>query len=171
MTSKLSSKQSQRLLYISVGCLTLSVVLLIASLAVQSAKPAVTANPKAPYTAGQLVSGGSASLKIENVEFKEGQPGFAATADKRYLVLDFSVSNHSQQPINVLAVNDTYVKDTAGNVVYLTPYALERPFHSGELPAGESVRGQLSFLVPHSGSLKFYVDAIWSGGVIPFTIQ
>jgi hypothetical protein len=65
-----------------------------------------------------------------------------------------------------LPAADTYLKDTSGNVVYLTPFELSQPFRSGELLPGEQIQGQLSYLVKKSKSYALYIDSTWSGRLI-----
>jgi hypothetical protein len=152
-----------------------SVILFAASLLTLAAALHVTrqpiASPARPFEAGQTITMGSATISISHISYSGGSPGFTAPAGKRYLTLDFTVHNNSAKSVNVLPATDTYVKDQAGNVVYLTPYALVRPFRAGELPPGEQVAGQLSYLVPKSTPVTFYVDAVWSGGVIPIRVN
>ncbi len=123
-----------------------------------------------PFQQGQTVRMGAASVTVADASFLPGSGHFAAPAGKQYLVATLIVKNFSDKPINVLPSTDTYVKDVSGHIVYLTPFGLDEPFHAGELLPGEQVRGQVSYLVSKAQQLTFYVDAIWSGGVLPITV-
>lgn len=128
------------------------------------------ANVLTPFKLGQTVRMGAASVSLTNPKYVSGSGSFTAPNGMKYLVVDLTVKNFSDSPIRVLPSTDTYVKDATGRVIYLTPYGLERPFHAGELLPGEQVSGQLSYLVPVSSRLKFYVDGVWSGGVLPIAL-
>lgn len=123
------------------------------------------------FAPGQTVRMGAASVSVSGPTYTSGTGHFVAPAGRQYLTLDFTVKNYSDKPIAILPSTDTYVKDGSGAVVYLTPYGLERPFRAGELLPGERVTGQLSYLVPAKTPLRFYVDSIWSGGVVPIGIR
>ena len=163
------------LFYMSVGFMLVSVVLLVFAL---QAEHRSTANlrhvavSQVPFEANQNINMGSATLRVSNVTYADGSAHFSAPAGMHYLILDLAVKNYSDKPINVLPASDTYVKASDGKAIYLTPYELASPFRSGELSPGEQITGQLSYLVPTAAkSLKFYVDAIWSGGVVPIAIK
>ncbi len=120
------------------------------------------------FEIGRTTSEGLASLVIDRLEYSESSKPFTAPTGKRYLTLYLNIKNTSDKPIQVLPSNDMYVKDDQGVVYYLTPYVLTDPFRAGELLPGDQIVGQLSFLVPVQGSASLYIDAAWSGKVLPF---
>lgn len=120
------------------------------------------------FEIGKTASEGLVSLVIDRLEYSESSKPFTAPTGKRYLTLYLNIKNTSDKPIQVLPSNDMYVKDDQGVVYYLTPYVLADPFRAGELLPGDQIAGQLSFLVPKQGSANLYVDAAWSGKVLPF---
>lgn len=171
-SKSVQTTEVKQLFYISIGLLALALVLLVIALAVATNRESkIVVSPNEGYKVGVVVSQGNTSMKVNGVTFGGSQPGFKAPAGKHYAVIDFSVTNNVDKPINVLPSNDTYVKDSAGVVTYLTPYAVASPFRAGTLLPGETVRGQLSYLIASTGSVKLYVDGIWSGGVVPFKVQ
>jgi hypothetical protein len=168
--ARFQGKSSEHwMFYVSLVFFALSIVTL--ALALNREKHIVVATPQKPFNANQNITLGSATVSVGHINYSAGSPGFSAPSDKHYLILDFTVRNNSDKPINVLPTTDTYVKDTAGRVVYVTPFALSKPFHAGELSPGEQVTGQLSYLVPKNAVETFYVDAIWSGGVLPVAVK
>ncbi len=165
--NRLSSAQ---LFYINSALLATSLVLLGLALWVQNSEK----NPVVPfsgYSKGVTVTMGSASVKVDKIETSKGAGRFKAPDGTHYLIVNLTVKNTSDKPINVLPSTDTYVKSPAGKVTVLTPYSLSNPFRAGELLPGEQISGQLSYLVPENGAQKLYIDASWSGGVIPIELQ
>ncbi|HET6925189.1 MAG TPA: DUF4352 domain-containing protein [Candidatus Saccharimonadales bacterium] len=161
-----------RLFYASVILFVLAATLLVLALASEHHQAQVrSAAAQSGYPLGTTLSAGVVTVRPVSVTYDPGEGVFEAPTGKEYAIIDFSVMNRSAAPISVLPTADTYVKDAGGHVIYLTPDTLDAPFHAGELPPGETVRGQLSFLVPRSGPLKFYVDAIWSGGVLTYKLR
>lgn len=127
-------------------------------------------NPKHPFMLGQTVSLGSASVKVDHLTYGHGTSAFTAPTGQEYAELYLTVKNIADKPIYIAPATDTYVKNASGQVAYLTPYELAHPFHAGELLPGDTVSGQLSFLVKNHTHYTFYVDGIWSGGVLPFAL-
>lgn len=127
--------------------------------------------PYAGIAQGKAITSGSSTITVQKVERKPGTKHFAAPSGYEYLVVTLRVRNNSEKPFNIAPSMDTYVKTTSGKVSYLTPYELASPFHSGLLLPGESVAGELSYLVPKQTAYTYYVEASWSGNVVPFMIQ
>ena len=124
-----------------------------------------------PFKIGQAVTLGSATFKINGVSYSDGKPGFPAPASQHYLIVDCTITNITDKPINVFPASDIYLKRSSGEVAYLTPFALDQPFRAGELSPGETIRGEISYVTPKNASFKLYIDSIYSGGVIPFELQ
>lgn len=148
-----------------------SFVMLIAAFNLEHPEANIDAKGQAPFAMGTTIKQGNVAMSVDKVTYSDGEGVFTAPEGKHYAIVTFTVKNRSDRQVMVMPSSDTYMKDQSGNVVYLTPYELESPFHSGELPPGEQVRGELSYLVPKSTPFKLYIDAIWSGGVIPITIK
>ncbi len=127
--------------------------------------------PFAGYQPGTSITMGATNTKLDSVTSADGTSIFKAPAGKHYLIIELSVKNISEKPINVFPSSDTYVKDVSGTVAYLTPYSLAQPFRAGQLLPGDTIKGQLSYLVAKDTVQKLYIDAIWSGGVVTFAVQ
>lgn len=155
--------------YASAAMLACSMILLVLALraehrAAALSRPSVT---QEAFKLGQEVSMGQVKLRLSDAQYTNGSGVFSAPADKHYLIMTLHIKNFSTQPINVLPASDTYVKTADGQVTYLTPYNLKNPFRPGELLPGEEISGQVSYLIAKDVPVKFFADAIWSGGVIP----
>ncbi|MBL8121871.1 DUF4352 domain-containing protein [Candidatus Saccharibacteria bacterium] len=157
--------------WLFVGTLVLFVASLITLGIAQSIVQKRTHVPYAGVAQGKAITVGSSTITIQKVVHKPGTSHFAAPGGYEYLIVTLRVRNNSEKPFNIAPSIDTYTKTSTGKVAYLTPYELAEPFHSGTILPGESTEGELSYLVPKQASYKFYVEASWSGGVVPFMIQ
>jgi hypothetical protein len=174
LITKIRKNQTVSFFYGAIFLLIISLVVLIIAIKTQADTKRLynySATPSKPFGIGQEVHMGEVSLTIKKVSFLPGQPHFAAKPGQAYAVVDLSIKNLSEKPIYVSPGSDIYIKDSDGNVSYLTPFVVANPFHAGELPPGEQVSGQLSYLVSKNTTMKLYVDAIWSGGVLSFKLN
>jgi hypothetical protein len=173
MSLKLSSISSIKLFYVSVSLLLLALGLSFSAVIInrQSQKKAVPINQFSGVKIGTPVTMGVSTMELTKVSFSDGQPGFTAPEGKHYVIVDLLIKNNADHPINVLPSSDTYIKNEAGKVSYLTPFVVDQPFRAGGLLPGEQIKGQLSYLVDKTVSLKLFIDSIWSGGVVSFKIQ
>jgi hypothetical protein len=162
--SKDKIDSSRAFFYCSVAILLLAMVLL--SIAIHTERCGQASTKTTAFSVGQQIISGQGTITISTVKHSSGSAHFKAPADSEYLILNLKVNNNGTKPINVLPAADTYLKDTSGNVVYLTPFELSQPFRSGELLPGEQIQGQLSYLVKKSKSYALYIDSTWSGRLI-----
>lgn len=167
------SDKYQRLFMASVVLFIISIVLLATSFIVLKRKDRQpqSAQPQKSVQVGREITSGDVAIKIVDFQVNHGEGRFTAPVGKEYIIIKIDIKNRSDHPINILPINDTYLKDSTGNVYYEAPYTLDSPFRSGELSPGEEIRGDLSYLVPMDTSLKYYVDAIWSGSVVSFLLK
>ncbi len=138
------------------------------------ARHVATERVRIPYAGVLLnkpVSSGSTTLTVKKVFFRPGTKQFSAPQGYEFLIVTLAVRNNGEKPLNVFPTTDTYVKTSDGKVSYVAPYRLVQPFHSGSVLPGEATEGELSYVVPKDSIYKFYVEASWSGGAIPFMIQ
>jgi hypothetical protein len=110
-------------------------------------------------------------MAVSNIQHKSGSGRFTAPSGYEYLVLTLSIRNNGEKPFDVFPMTDTYIKSASGKISYVTAYDLVNPFHSGSILPGESTMGELSYLIPKNASYKYYIEASWSGGAIPFMVQ
>lgn len=168
----IKNSPSKLLFYVSVLFLLVAIGLLSITLRVQQQNDAlINATPGTAYAMQKQVHSGDVVMSVESVSFQDGQQPFIAPEGKHYAIIDFKVKNISDQPIQVLPSSDTYMKNTAGDVSYLSPYAIKQPFRAGELALGETIHGELSYLVDKIGEVKLITDAKWSGIALPIVIQ
>lgn len=167
------NRKTSQLFWLSILTLLAAFSILFYSLVYVRQQPSVvvSALPQTPIPTNQMVSMGVVDLQVSGVRTSTGKQPFTAPKGKEYTILTLYVKNRSDKPIQVLPSTDTYIKDSGGNIYYTSPNALSNPFRAGQLSPGESIKGELSFLTPTDVTLKFYVDAIWSGSVIPFAIN
>lgn len=118
------------------------------------------------YKTGTPISAGLATVTINSINYDQGSSVFKAPAGKHYIVLDTTFKNNSDKSISIFPSTQTYLKDNSGHVYYLSPSTLEDPFKAGELLPNDIITGQLSYLVPVGSNYTFYIDSIWSGGVV-----
>ncbi len=161
-------KWERWLLACSFALLALSCVTLLAARSIATERVRV---PFAGIRRDTPITTGRTTLTVSDIRHKPATKRFAAPDGYEYVLLTLTVRNNSEKPLDVFPSSDTYIKTASGNVSYLTPYDLVRPFHSGTVLPGESTVGELSFLVPKYSTYKFYVEASWSGGAVPFMIQ
>lgn len=162
---------AQLLFVVSLLLLATSIGLLTAAGERLTRTAAPYAKPATPFNVGASITNGQVSVTVASVKLAGGQGPFQTTDSEQYAVVTLHVRNNSDSPIQVLPSNDTYVKDATGKVSYLTPYTLENPFRAGELSPGESIQGQLSYKISTAGKHTFFIDARWSGSVLPFAVD
>ena len=169
-----SIDKSRQLFFFSLVVLALSLLILLYAIfwsAKESSNIVVSASVQQPVPVVSTISMGVVDMKVQKVSFQAGQKPFVAPPGKQYAVVSFEIKNRSDKPIQISPTTDMYVKSASGDVSYITPYAVTQPFRAGQLLPGETIRGDLSYLVRIPGQSKFYIDAIWSGGVIPFAMN
>lgn len=172
MNKKLTISSQKLLFYGAVLLLLITIMLLAFTLNVQRSNAGfVNAQPGKSYVINQTIHSGEVIMSIQSVRFEQGTKPFSAPVGKRYAVVDFWVKNISDAPIQVLPSTDTYMKNVAGDVSYLSPLPLEHAFRAGEIAPGEAIHGDLSYLVDTSDTVKLFVDARWSGIAVPILIQ
>lgn len=120
---------------------------------------------------GKTVTNGSAAVSITSVSTSPGTSHFTAPKDYTYEIVEILIKNTTDKPILVQPSTDSYLKTDAGKVVYLTPYELDTPLRSGSLLPGESIKGQLSYLVKTGETYKLYLESDWTGGVLSFLLH
>ncbi|MGB3023614.1 MAG: DUF4352 domain-containing protein [Candidatus Saccharimonadales bacterium] len=119
----------------------------------------------------RVVTHGSVTIGISSIRTEKGSGHYAAPAGSHYVVLTLTVTNNIATPITIAPSSDTYMKNDAGDVVYLTPLELNSPFHAGQLLPAETVRGELSYLVRDNQTYRYYLESDWTGGVVSFSLQ
>lgn len=165
-------RNAQLLFVISLLLLVTSIGLLVITTRRLSHQPTrKAAQPAAPFAVASDISSGLVTVTVESVQFAGTQGNFVAADGEHFVLIGLKVRNNSDQPIQILPSSDTYLKDASGHVTYLTPYRLDNPFRAGELPPGETVRGELSYIASTVGQHKLFIDAKWSGSVLPFKID
>jgi len=167
-------KGAQHLLMLSGALFVSSVVLFSATLVYFNKSKQLRTTTYAssqPFSTGKPVRMGKVEVTLSNVHFEAGSPPFIAPEGSTYVLAELSIHNTTDAPLQILPSVDTYVKSTDGSVSPLAVYAYQSPFRAGELPVGETIRGEVGYLVKKDAAAKLYVDATWSGGVLPFKLD
>lgn len=172
---RLKPKDTEKMYYTSLAMLVLSFMLLGSALILinesSTNNPTLPVQSQRPFEVEEVFTAGQVKLQVSSVDFSAGTQHFAAPENMQYAVVRLHITNQGDHPINILPTTDTYVKSTDGAVSYLSPYSLKDPFRGGELLPGESVQGELSYLIKKDEASMFYIDSIWSGAVIPVRIN
>lgn len=166
--SLLSTTSANRLFWVSFGFLLTAMVFLGTALWVQSG--GLDTQPSNGYPLGTTARFDRSTVVLTNFATNKGAGMFTAPSGSEYAVVTMRVTNTSKNTIMVLPSLDTYLKDTTGKLYYLSPSSLSSPFRSGPLLSGDTIQGQLSYLVPKNNQLSFYIDSTWSGGVAKFAL-
>ena len=167
------TKRAQRYLFlVSLGILLMSALLLMQAYRVEkrTPKPQPKAVSAQGFAIGQKIAMGTSEVTVDSVTYTDGSDHFKAPSGSRYAIVSISITNPSDTPFNMLPANDTYVKSEAGDLAYLSPVGLDVPYRAGEILHGETIKGQLSYLVNSNTHYAFFVDASWSGGVMKFML-
>ena len=86
------------------------------------------ASKQVPLSISSEIRSGDVTILVDNLRYEDGKKPFIAPNGKKYLILDFTIKNRSDSPKSILPASDTYIKDSAGNVYYLSPYVIQNPF-------------------------------------------
>ena len=168
--TSLTRRQAIVVLTIASFMFATGAALTVRSLVTTHARPG-PARAQAPYAVGQQITQGAVAISVDAVDWRAGSAPFIAPDGTQYAVVGITATNRTETPIQVLPPSDVYVKAADGTIVYLTPDMVENPFRAGELPPGETIKGQLSYLVKNDTAYNLYIDAGWSGGVLPFRLR
>jgi hypothetical protein len=172
---KLKPKDTEKMYFASIAMIILSFVVLGIALASNTKNTVNSSSTKVqsqrPFEIGEVFTSGQVKLQVSAVDFSAGTQPFIAPETMQYAVVRLHITNQSDHPINILPTTDTYIKSADGTVSYLSPFGLKDPFRGGELLPGESVQGELSYLIKKDQPSKFYIDSIWSGAVIPVKLN
>jgi len=166
---------AKRLLIVCLALFVSSIMLFSASLVYfhksNQAKQRTAYAPAQPFSLGQLVRMGKVEVRFDDIRRESGSQPFVAPDGSEYVVAKLTVHNISDAPLQVMPSIDTYAKTSDGTVSVLAMYAYKDPFRAGELPAGETIHGEVGYLVKKDVDAKAYIDASWSGGVLPFKLE
>ncbi len=123
---------------------------------------------------GETVKTDAFSIVVESVERKPYREVFTnkVLVDKDALVVRLTVQNRSNTKQPFLPVNDVFIKDNYGSIRQLEPvYGIKSPIKAGDLMPGQSVTGDISFVLDNkNGSIRLFFDPRWESSP-PAAIQ
>lgn len=169
-----SLKLARRLIWGSVALCLLAGILLITSVRiVYHDRSLVTPRfePSEPLPANTTLRMGSVEVTLSAIIRTSGSQPFFAPEGSEFVLATLKIRNTSDSPIQLSPSLDTYVKDSSGIVSLLATYAYGQPFRAGELLGGELIQGEVAYLVKKDSAPILYIDAPWSGGVLPIRLS
>ena len=81
-------------------------------------------------------------------EITNSPPPFEAPQGYKFISLNLDIKNNSDQIFHFAPVLQTKIIDSNGNSYTMAPTTLVAPIKAGPISPGESVSGELSYLVP-----------------------
>ncbi len=119
--------------------------------------------PQTNFQVGDIVSIGDSVLTVLGWENVEPNDFVKPEEGKKFLVVDVTVENKSDQPEAISTLIQMSIKDSSGqkyDVDLMAQTASGGTSVDGELAAGEKVRGDVGFQVPvDANGLQFEFDA------------
>lgn len=107
----------------------------------------VALEKKADQVSAQSATGVSVSLSDENV-ITNSPPPFEAPPGYKFIAINLDIKNNSDQIFHFAPVLQTKIIDSSGSSYEMAPTMLVTPIKAGPINPGESVKGELSYLVP-----------------------
>jgi hypothetical protein len=136
-TSKTKRPREQHFLLAGVAVFFVS-GLLLGGVIVALAHGRTTKVQLLTYAQNDTVKTKTFELSINGLQHTTGEH-LKAPDGQEFLLLNLHVKNLSASTIGVFPSLQTYIKDTAGKVYYLTPAELQQPFLAGNLAAGDQI--------------------------------
>lgn len=115
------------------------------------------------FKVGDVVEMGTLSLTVNGVTSPEGTDFAKPEQGKKFLIVDVTIENKSQEADAISTMMQMSLKDTSGQVYQVDLMAMAASGGTspdGELAPGEKIRGQVGFQVPaDANGLVFVFDA------------
>lgn len=129
----------------------------------QKADPQQVAAPPKAFKIGESIDAGAVTLTVNGVTSPPGDEFTKPDAGNKFLLVDLSFTNKSQQSAHISSILQMSLKDGTGQAyksdlkaMTMSPGASPE----GELAPGETIRGQLGFQVPANATgMQFVYDA------------
>ncbi len=83
-----------------------------------------------------------------STELTTGHGPLAPPDGYKFLVVDLELVNHSRYTYDFAPVNQTFVQGSSGKIFQMSPAEIPNPINAGPIKSGQTVSGQLSYLVP-----------------------
>ena len=114
-------------------------------------------------TSLQLASNGALQAQVRNVATELSDDLFQVSDIQAVLIMDITIKNPTPRPQHSIQFNQLYVRSEEGppGALHMPPHAPNPP-PASELKPGQSVSGQLSFVIPRSAEKPLlYIDTGW----------
>lgn len=114
-------------------------------------------------TSLQLAYNGAVQTQIRNVATQTSDPVFPIDENQVALVMDVTVKNITRETQQFIPVNQLYVRGEEGTYASIKVSSLiKKAIPATDLVAGESVSGQVCFIIPKTVAQPLlYVDTGW----------
>jgi hypothetical protein len=113
------------------------------------------------FSLGDSIDTAEFSLVVNSVDVdNDGIPGYLpAPEGMKYLAIDISLRNKTDSENIFLPLFETYLRDSEGTRYELTVAPNVESGVAGRIAAGDTVKGQVGFLVPETANnLRFYFE-------------
>ena len=116
------------------------------------------------YTVGQTINKSGLAFSLNSVKVDAvGNTIFKPTDQSKFVIADVTITNNTTSQIPVVPVTQMYLKDADGQTYNISPAPVTSQLNAGNLPAGENLRGEISFEAPSRlSSMKLYYDSGWN---------
>lgn len=114
-------------------------------------------------TSLQLASNGALQAQVRNVATELSDDLFQVSDIQAVLIMDITIKNTTTRTQQFIPVNQLYVRSEDGthSALHMSSHA-PKPIPASELKPGQSVSGQLSFVIPRSAERPLlYIDTGW----------
>ena len=130
----------------------------------QAVEPAASPTARHYLLSNEVGATGAYVARISQVtETSAPDPAFAIDTAHTFLILNVAITNHLSGPVDFMPVNHLYVRDNEGGTFPMHPASsLTSPIAAGKLQPGQTVSGQVSFVIPKKLARPLlYVDPQW----------
>lgn len=105
------------------------------------------------------------SARVKNVTTNSRHdPAFTLPSNQTMLIMDFTISNHSNDTQQLIPSTQLYVRSREGQTFELhASMHVKKPLAAQDLSPGETAKGEISFAVPKRlNTPLLYIDTGWS---------
>ncbi len=114
-------------------------------------------------TVGETARSDIYEMTVSRLVRVESDVAFPPAAGDDILVVTLKLQNTSHQSLGFFPSIQTYIRDDQGNTYVMHPtLAMADPLPAGDIAAGQTVTGQLSYEIPKKlTTFRLYVDPAW----------
>jgi hypothetical protein len=122
----------------------------------------LTGDSSAGYKIGDLVQLDGYQIRLNGRRVERIEEPNSGTI-LEYVVVDVSITNDSQGDLAFIPVFQTFIRTDQGVGYDMSPLPGIQPIYAGDITAGTTVSGELSYFVPNAEqNLTFFFDPGWN---------